>query len=57
MELEEITEGGNIDTAAFWENLSMQPKTLREGKLVAINDEGREHKAVSEEMMLANPSL
>ena len=57
MELEEITEGGNINTAAFWENLSMQPKTLREGKLVAINDEGREHKAVSEEMMLANPSL
>ena len=46
MELEKkyLSVGGYVDTAASWEALRSQPKTLSGGKLVDINEEDRQNK-------------
>lgn len=37
--IREIGDHGNVDTAAIWETLAMQPKGLSEGELININEE------------------
>lgn len=36
--LEEVADHGNVDTAAFWEDLDIQLGESRESKLVKINE-------------------
>ena len=62
MELEKkyLSVGGYIDTAASWEALHSQPKTLSGDKLVDINEEDRQNKEdedVPKELMLARNPL
>lgn len=37
--IEETADHENIDTAALWEPLNMQPKELNEGQLLIIKEE------------------
>lgn len=37
--IRKIGDHGNVDAAAIWETLAMQPKGLSEGELININEE------------------
>lgn len=54
--VEEISDCGNVDTAAFLEPLDMQPEKFSEGKLISVNEESgcdEKDRHVLDEVMLA----
>lgn len=52
--VEEISDCGNVDTAAFLEPLDMQPEKFSEGKLISVNEESGcdEKDSVPKEVMV-----
>lgn len=57
---EEIAGWGNVDTAAIWATLAMQPEELNKGKLADINEKrdcNKKDEDIPEEVTLARNFL